>query len=178
MRLVERAALDTIYSGWAEHQRLVIDMLTGLTPDQLALRPSVDAWSVWQLAGHVAGSRSYWWQDILGEGEPSLRDRFRVETTTVPDLPLEDAGWEDDEEHPRSATELVEALQDTWELVEGCLRKWTPEDLEISFSRQRSSGTRTFTRSWVIWHLIEHDVHHAGEMSIILGSHGVPALDL
>ena len=87
MRLVERAALDTLYTGWAGHQRLVVDMLTGLTPDQLALRPSADAWSVWQLAGHVAGSRSYWWQDILGEGEPSLRDRFRVETTTVPDLP-------------------------------------------------------------------------------------------
>jgi uncharacterized damage-inducible protein DinB len=30
----------------------------------------------------------------------------------------------------------------------------------------------------VVWHLIEHDVHHTGEMSIILGSHGVPGLDL
>jgi uncharacterized damage-inducible protein DinB len=175
---VERAALDTLYDGWAKHHRLVIDMLVGLTPNQLALRPSSDAWSVWQLAGHVAGSRSYWLQDILGEGDPSLRDRFRVASTTVPDLPLEDAGWEDDEEHPRSAAELVDALEDTWVLVEGCLRRWTPEDLEAPFSRQRSSGTHAFTRSWVVWHLIEHDVHHAGEMSIILGSHGVTGLEL
>jgi uncharacterized damage-inducible protein DinB len=30
----------------------------------------------------------------------------------------------------------------------------------------------------VVWHLMEHDIHHVGEMSIILGSHGVPGLDL
>jgi hypothetical protein len=33
------------------------------------------------------------------------------------------------------------------------------------------------------WHqyqlnLIEHDLHHGGEISITLGSHGVPALNL
>jgi uncharacterized damage-inducible protein DinB len=175
---VEQGALDALFDGWANHQRRAIDMLAGLTPDQLALRPSLDSWSVWQLAGHVAGSRSYWFQDLLGEGDPSLRVRFRVASTTVPGLSLEDAGWEDDETHPRGAAELVGALEDTWVLVGGCLRRWTSEDLAVSFSRQRSSGTQTFTRSWVIWHLIEHDVHHTGEMSIILGSHGVPGLDL
>jgi uncharacterized damage-inducible protein DinB len=178
MHFVERAALDTLYDGWANHQRLVVDMLGGLTPDQLAVRPSAESWCVWQLAGHVAGSRSYWVQDILGEGDPSLRDRFRVASTTVPGLPLEDAGWEDDEEHPRNAADLIAALEDTWALVDGCLRRWTPEDLAMEFSRQRPSGTRTFTRSWVVWHLIEHDVHHAGEMSIILGSGGLPGIDL
>ncbi len=175
---MEQAALETLYDAWANHQRRVIDMLARLTPDQLALRPSPDTWSVWQLAGHVAGARSYWWQDNLGEGDQSLRDRFRVESTTVPGLPLEDAAWEDDETHPRSAAELAGALQDTWALVEGCLRRWTSDDLAVSFSRQRSSGTQTFTRIWVVWHLMEHDIHHGGEMSIILGSHGVPGLDL
>ncbi|HVB25083.1 MAG TPA: DinB family protein, partial [Ktedonobacteraceae bacterium] len=36
----------------------------------------------------------------------------------------------------------------------------------------------TFTRQWVIWHLIEHDVHHGGEISFILGMHGLAAIDL
>jgi uncharacterized damage-inducible protein DinB len=30
----------------------------------------------------------------------------------------------------------------------------------------------------VIWHLMEHDLHHGGEISQVLGSHGIPALDL
>jgi hypothetical protein len=36
----------------------------------------------------------------------------------------------------------------------------------------------TFTRQWVIWHLIEHDVHHGGEISFALGMHGLAAINL
>jgi uncharacterized damage-inducible protein DinB len=35
-----------------------------------------------------------------------------------------------------------------------------------------------FTRQWVVWHLIEHDLHHGGEISLILGSNGLTGLDL
>jgi uncharacterized damage-inducible protein DinB len=34
------------------------------------------------------------------------------------------------------------------------------------------------TRGWIIWHVVEHDLHHGGELSLTLGMHGVPALDL
>jgi hypothetical protein len=30
----------------------------------------------------------------------------------------------------------------------------------------------------VVWHLIEHDLHHGGEVSLILGMHGLGAPDL
>lgn len=124
------AALQPFYEGWAAHQALVIDAIRGLTPEQLGLRTAPNQWAVWQLAGHVAGSRAYWFHDVLDEGDPLTRDLFRVQSTTVPELPLEDAGWEDDEDHPRSAEELVD------------------------------------------------DLHHGGEISQILGSNGLPGLDL
>ena len=34
------------------------------------------------------------------------------------------------------------------------------------------------TRQWVIWHLMEHDLHHGGEISITLTAHGVQGLEL
>jgi uncharacterized damage-inducible protein DinB len=170
--------LRTFYDGWANHERLIVDAIRDLTADQLGSRPVPDAWSIWQLAGHVAGSRSYWFQDILGEGDPALRDRFRVASTTVPDLPLEDAGWEDDEEHPRSAPELVDGLDATWAMIDACLRRWTTEDLAAEFSRSRRSGKQTISRAWVIWHLMEHDVHHGGEISLILGTNDLHGLEL
>jgi uncharacterized damage-inducible protein DinB len=172
------SVVTTFYDGWANHQRLLVDAIHDLTPDQVGLRPVAEAWSIWQLAGHVAGSRSYWFQDILGEGDPLIRERFRVNSTTVPDLPLEDAGWEDDEDHPRSAPELVDALDTTWAMIDACLRRWTTEDLAAEFSRSRRSGRQTVTRAWVIWHLMEHDVHHGGEISLILGSNGLNGLEL
>jgi uncharacterized damage-inducible protein DinB len=30
----------------------------------------------------------------------------------------------------------------------------------------------------VLWHLIEHDLHHGGELSFVLSMHGLTALQL
>jgi uncharacterized damage-inducible protein DinB len=166
-------ALRPFSEGWANHQRLVIDALGGLSPEQLGFRTAPHQWAIWQLAGHVAGSRAYWLHDVLGEGDASTRDLFRVESTTVPGLSLDDAGWEDDEDHPRSAEELVDGLTRTWAIVDDCLARWTPEDLDASVVRPE----RTHHRGWVVWHLMEHDLHHGGEISQILGTNGLPGLD-
>ena len=171
-------SLSVIADGWANHQAQLVRALQDLTPEQLNLRTAPQQWAVWQLAGHTAGSRSYWFHDWLGEGDPSVRDMFRVEQTTVPDLPLEDAGWEDDEDRPRTASELVEGLAVTWDLIHACLMRWTPDDLTANFTRWRSNGERTVERGWVVWHVLEHDIHHGGEISQILGSHGIPPLDV
>lgn len=126
----------------------------------------------------MAGGRAYWIYDILGEGEAAVRDLFRVAATTVPDLPLADAGWEDDEDHPRSAAELVDAFERTRRMIDDCLRRWTADDLEVEFSRRRGGRTETFTRGWVIWHLIEHELQHGTEIALILRTHGLPTLDV
>ena len=31
------------------------------------------------------------------------------------------------------------------------------------------------SRAWVVWHVMEHDLHHGGELSLTLGMHGLPA---
>jgi uncharacterized damage-inducible protein DinB len=169
---------QTFYDGWANYHQLLLDAIRDLSAEQLRLRPAPGLWAVWQLAGHIAGNRAYWFHDVLGEGEPALRDLFRVASTTVPGLPIEDAGWEDDENHPRGPGEIVEGLERSWAMVDDALRRWTPDDLAVEFSRRRPAGTQVVTRQWVVWHLIEHDLHHGGEISLILGSHGLTGLDL
>ena len=170
--------LEPLREGWGRHQRLLVAALADLRPEQLGLRTAPHMWAVWQLAAHVAGSRVHWFHDVLGEGDAATRDMFRVSATTVPDLPLEDAGWEDQEDRPRTADELVDGLARSWTVVDDSLGRWTPDDLTVAFTRIRPTGTQNVTRGWVIWHVAEHDVHHGGEISQILGSHGVPALDL
>jgi uncharacterized damage-inducible protein DinB len=171
------AGLNAFYDGWSGYQRALLDVIEPLSDEQVLIKPAPHQMAVWQLAAHMAGCRPYWF-GILGEGSEELRDMFRVEETTVPDLPLEFAGWEDNENQPRKAMELVNALQKTWEMIDGCLRRWSPEDLQVEFSRQRMNGeTQTFTRAWVVYHLMEHELHHGGEISNILGSHGLKALD-
>jgi uncharacterized damage-inducible protein DinB len=171
--------LKPFVEGWAGYQRLLLGAIEPLTAEQLSSRTAPFQWAVWQLAAHIAGSRAYWFHDVLGEGDPAVREMFRIESTTVPDLPLEDAGWEDDERRPRAASELTGAFERTWAMIDESLRRWTTEDLAVEFSRTRRNGEiETFTRAWVVWHLIEHDVHHGGEISQILGTNGIPSLEL
>ena len=171
--------LEPFAEGWAGYQRLLLGAIGSLTPDQLSSRTAPFQWTVWQLAAHMAGSRAYWFHDVLGEGDDAVRDMFRVESTTVPDLPLGDAGWEDDERRPRTANELTEAFERTWAMINERVRRWTADDLGVEFSRTRRNGeVETFTRAWVVWHLIEHDLHHGGEISQILGTNGIDALEL
>lgn len=99
---------------------------------------------------------------------------FRVERSTVPGVSIDDAGWEDDESQPRTAAELIDGLTRTWNLVDECLRRWTLDDMGWTFERK----SRTRTRGWVIYHVLEHDTHHGGEISQILGSNGLPPLDI
>src|SRR5215211_2987686 len=103
--------LQTFYDGWGNYHRLLMAAIRDLSAEQLRLRPAPELWAAWQLAGHMGGSRTYWFHDVLGEGDPALRELLRVSSTTVPGLAIEDAGWEDDEEHPRGPAEVVEGLE-------------------------------------------------------------------
>ncbi|HEX6843852.1 MAG TPA: hypothetical protein VF235_01940, partial [Actinomycetota bacterium] len=60
------AELRPFSDGWARHQAAVIDEIRDLTPAQLGLRTAPHQWAIWQLVGHVAGARAYWFHDQLG----------------------------------------------------------------------------------------------------------------
>ena len=57
-------------------------------------------------------------------------------------------------------------------------RGWTPADLDYVFEKTSYGQMFHLTRQWIIWHVIEHDLHHGGEVSLTLGMHGLAAPDL
>ncbi len=173
------SGLTDIYAGWAIHQAQFVDVLGHLDGAEMALRPASEPrhWAIWQLASNMAGGRAYWFHDVLGEGPDSVRDMFRVSSTTVPGLSLGDAGWEDDENHPRNARDLVVAFEKTWELVEDCLGRWSAADLEVVLTA-KAGAHPTVKRGWVVWHLLEHELQHGTEIALILRQNGLPTFEL
>lgn len=168
--------LQPFYAGWATHQQRLLAAIKDLNAEQLAIRPAPGEWTIWQLASHMAGARAYWFHIVLGEGDPAIRDKFRVSRTTVPGLSLEDAGWEDDESHPRTAAEIVDAFHLTWSMIAECLARWTADDITAEIPQR--GANRNTTRGWVIWHLMEHEAHHGGAISLVLGINGLPGLGI
>ena len=61
---------------------------------------------------------------------------------------------------------------------EARLQRWTPDDCASTFPDEWDGQTYEVSRSWVIYHVLEHDLHHGGEVSLILGMNGLRTLDL
>ena len=74
--------------------------------------------------------------------------------------------------------ELVSGLETTGRAIQETLQRWTSADLEYVFHGTRRGEEYSLTRQWVIWHVIEHDLHHGGELSFLLGMHDLPGLDI
>jgi uncharacterized damage-inducible protein DinB len=170
--MVPSMSISTIrsaYDMWPQYNRRLREVIGAMSAEQLAIRPSPDRWPVWATAGHTAGVRVYWLCDVIGE--PG------AETTPFADAG-NDAGWEDDLDHPRSADELVEALDSTFRLVEACLDRWTPEMLADEIHRDYNGTLQVHHRGSILQRLFSHDAYHCGELSQTLGIAGLPQIDL
>jgi uncharacterized damage-inducible protein DinB len=56
-----------------------------------------------------------------------------------------------------------------------CLARWNPDEMRHTFPDDLDGKPVDVSRAWVVWHVMEHDLHHGGELSLILGMHGLPA---
>ncbi|HLY32383.1 MAG TPA: DinB family protein [Ktedonobacterales bacterium] len=148
------------YSGWEQYQQLLVEAIASLTPDQLELRAAPDLRSIGEIATHMIGARARWFHGRMGAGGSEFDEFGR---------------WDREEGQPvRNAAELEMGFETTWRVIHECLTRWTTDDLDQTYN----TLGRTFTRKWIIWHVVEHDLHHGGEISLTLGMHGLRAPDI
>ena len=162
-------SVATFYEGWRKHNGRLVDAIRSLSDDQLKLRAAPDKWPVWAIAAHTAGARVYWLCGVFKESG--------AESTPFTDA-ASGYGWEDDEKTPRGSRELVTALETSWAIVERCLTSWTTSMLNDEFRREIGGKTQAHTRQSVLVRMITHDAYHCGEISQILGTNGLPEIDL
>jgi uncharacterized damage-inducible protein DinB len=165
---VTRPVAD-LFPDWPQYATRLRAAVAGLNADQLAIRAGPEHGQVWALAAHTAGARVYW---LCGVFEQPGAER------TPFTEPLTGLGWEDDPSHPRSAEELAWALDSSWEVVRDCLERWTVDSLAEEAVRALGDVQQVHTRASILNRLLSHDAFHAGEISQLLGLHGLPPIDL
>ena len=156
-------SIRSFYDRWPQYDRRLVETMAPLTAEQLALRAAPEHWPVWAITAHIAGSRVYWLCGVIGE--PG------ADTTPWPDPTGE--GWEDDPSHPRSAAELVGALESSFAIIDRLLDAWTPEMLADPFERTIFDTHQIHSRGSILQRLMTHEAYHGGELAIALGSHGL-----
>lgn len=151
--------LTTFYTSWKEYQDHIKNALAPLTAEQLTLRAAPNLRSIGENAEHIIGCRIGWFTYTLGEDAGADADLFK--------------SWDDSGAH--TAAELVHALDRTWQLMTNCLARWSSDDMRQTFPDEWDGKVVHLSRAWVVYHVLEHDLHHGGELSLTLGMHGIPA---
>ncbi len=155
--------LANFYSNWEKYQTGLVEAIKPLTIEQLALRAASNLRSVGEIARHIAGTRVGWFYHTMGEQGDEI--------ASIANPSSEDPSLQ-------SADELVRMLETTWRFMKTRLDRWTEADMERMFEDEWEGKKYLLPRAYIIWHLIEHDVHHGGEIAITMGLHGLKAPEI
>ncbi len=159
-----RSTLEVVYANWRGYQEKLRDCIAPLTPAHLALQPAAHMWPLGQLVQHIIAVRAGWFSGTLQDDDDAMRAYM---------------AWGQRDSPARSAGELVRGLDATWAFIESRVQRWTPADYTQTFPDEAADGqTYEVSRSWVVYHVLEHDLHHGGEISLILGMHGLRTPDV
>jgi uncharacterized damage-inducible protein DinB len=154
--------LATFYREWEQYHTHLRTALAPLTDDQLALRAAPALRTIGALVEHMVEGRVIWLADFTGEASPTSTEL---------------RAWLDAPEAPRDAATLRTRLDASWQVVAESLARWDDAAMLKTYPIDWRGDHYDLTRGWVVWHVLEHDLHHGGEVSLTLGMHGLPGLE-
>ncbi len=197
MSQTQQSSLLPYYAGWGRYNQILVAAIAPLTVEQLALRTTSRHWSIGMYLTHIVANRAWWFHVRMGEGGDDMTS-----------LELWALGvCEADIDPHHTAAELVDGLERTWRMIEQTLSRLTSADLArvvppvddatrvrhaqlvepalqpyaqmwIDGARQNNDVRPAVSLQQIIWHVLEHDIHHGSEISTTLGIHGLPVVDL
>jgi uncharacterized damage-inducible protein DinB len=168
-------SLANVYDGWQGYNTSLVHAVQSLTPEQLAWRPAPGFRSVGELARHISLGRLAWFIRMGAPRSVELAEWI--------------SEWDTDSHGNRyvieeavaitdRASELVRWLEDTWGMIGETLESWTVPDLSRSYRHTWRGDTYAVSHQWTIWRIMAHDIHHGGELSLMLGMQGIEAFEL
>jgi hypothetical protein len=151
-----RAALAEAraFESWQDYQEALKRAIAPLTDEQLQRRLIPGMRTPGEIAEHIVFGRALHLHRTLGEGAAELTPLLR---------------WENADDPPHTAVEIVHGLELTWRSITGCLMRGLTTD---AISKEDVPILQT------IWGLLDHDLPHAGELSLLLGVDGMPGVEI
>lgn len=154
----DQSTLELFWDRWSRFQDSVKETLEPLSVEQLAFRAAPNLRSVGECAAHMIASRAWWLRAFLDEGDAELDSLIN---------------WDDPGAPSRSAPELLAGFDLTMRVITGCLSRWTGSDMQRTFTLDEDGKRSELSRSYVVWHMLQHDLMHGGEVAITLGANGI-----
>ena len=152
---MQRAAIAEAraFQSWQDYQDALKRAIAPLTEEQLQRRLMPGLRTPGEIAEHIVFGRAFHLHRTLGQGTQELQPLLR---------------WDDPDDPPHTAAEILHGLELTWRIITACLMRGSPDDL--------IAGDDSVNET--IWGLLDHDLPHAGELSLLLGADGMPGVEI
>lgn len=142
------------FESWQDYQESLKHAIAPLTGEQLQRRLIPGLRTPGEIAEHIVFGRALHLHRTLGEEVAELTPLLR---------------WNDTDDPPHTAAEIVHGLELTWQIITACLMRGSSGDV---ISEDDIAIIQT------IWGLLDHDLPHAGELSLLLGADGLPGVEI
>ncbi len=156
----DNISLSISIEGWQRYQDSLKQAVAPLTADQLTLRLGTQR-SAGEIIAHIIMVRAWYLHGIMGEGGSDIESLLH---------------WDESGAPLRSSAEMLAGIDQTWQLLTTCLARWTDTDMRDTFFINWLGHDAS--RAFVVWHMLEHEIHHGGELSFTLGSYGLAGVDV
>ncbi|MFN2292195.1 MAG: DinB family protein [Anaerolineae bacterium] len=143
------------FSHWRTVRRGLLDALNMLTDAQLAFVPREGLWSLGTVARHIAEAEEGWFRHLV-TGELDEWPEFTEAA------------------YPTIAS-IVVLLSEVHDRTWAFLAKTDVADLDRIIDMPWGAQ---LPLEWIVWHVLEHEIHHRGEIYLMLGLMGMEAPDV
>jgi uncharacterized damage-inducible protein DinB len=154
--MVERMKLSEIFSHWKQVREDLLSTIDKFDDEELSFVPFESSRSAGQIMLHIGDAEDGWFRRVISQ-----------EIDEWPDFDL------DYYPTTESIKTKLNEIHDRTEMLLGSLEL---DDLDRVI--QSPWSEHRFTLGWIIWHVLEHEIHHRGELSLILGMLGREGLDV
>ena len=141
---------------WQSVRRGLLDALDEFSDEELYFRPAEGLWSLGEVALHIADAEEGWFDYVVLRRLPEWPQNSSLQA------------------YP-SMTGVQKRLDEVHTRTLDFLKPLSPADLDRAIQAPWGSE---FPLHFVLWHVLEHEIHHRGEIFLMLGILGRPAPDV
>lgn len=150
-------AMD-LFGQWSHVRKGLVQALEQLSDDQLAFAPGEGLWTLREVVTHIAGCEDSWLACAMTHG--------KVKTWPAGRFSAEDFG---------TVSELKALLQECHGKSEAFMAGLDADGLDRKVGLPWGPFVSV---GWILWHILEHEIHHRGEVYLMLGMQGMEAPDV
>lgn len=144
--------LYEIFPHWETRTNRILKSLEDRTPYELEFRFRSNMRTLGNLYRHILAAEIYWMEDIVA-GRGKMFSEL-------------------DENDFSNSKSIIDKWHTVRNRSQEIVKPFTLSDLKRTFQSPRN---KSFELSYILWHVVEHEIHHSGQISAMLRAQNLPS---